>query len=68
MPNDKSFQVARAMSKRKVNILCLYETRWIKEGSRETIVNGSKLWYTYERQMKGMVLVSLLIMNGEKML
>ena len=34
------------MSKCKINILCLQETKWVEEKSREIKVNGSKLWYT----------------------
>ena len=44
--NGKSFEVAQVMSKRKINILCLQETRWAGEKSKEIKVNGSKLWYT----------------------
>ena len=34
------------MSKRKINILYLQETRWAGEKSREIKVDGSKPWYT----------------------
>ena len=34
------------MSKRKINILCLQEIKWVREKSTEIKVNGSKLWYT----------------------
>ena len=34
------------MSKRKINILCLQETRQVGEKSREIKFSGSKLWYT----------------------
>ena len=42
--NNKSWEVVGVMNDRKINILCLQETKWSGEKSRE--INGFKLWYT----------------------
>ena len=41
---DKSWEVMRVMRDRKINILCLQETKWVGEKARD--IGGYKLWYT----------------------
>ena len=41
---DKSWEVVGVMRDRKVNILCLQETKWVRVKARD--IGGYKLWYT----------------------
>ena len=41
---SKSIELAKILQKRKINIACLQETRWV--GSRAKNVDGYKLWYS----------------------
>ena len=47
------------MRDRKINILCLQETKWLGEGSQE--INGCKLWYT--RKVNGRKGVGIIANN-----
>ena len=41
---DKSWEVVGVMRDRKINILCLQETKWV--GAKARDIGGYKLWYT----------------------
>ncbi|XP_021750528.1 craniofacial development protein 2-like [Chenopodium quinoa] len=43
----KSTEVVEVMNRRRVNIMCLQETRWIGEGARGLIL-GYKAWYVVQ--------------------
>ena len=40
----KAWEVIGVMRDRKINILCLQETKWVGEKSKD--IDGYKLWYT----------------------
>ena len=40
----KSWEVIEVMRDRKINILCLQETKWVEEKAKD--IGGYKLWYT----------------------
>ncbi|XP_021747807.1 craniofacial development protein 2-like [Chenopodium quinoa] len=40
----KSAEVVEVMKRRRVNIMCLQETRWTREGARGLVL-GYKVWY-----------------------
>ncbi|XP_071723796.1 potassium channel AKT1-like [Rutidosis leptorrhynchoides] len=42
----KSLEIAEAMERRKVHILCLQETKWTGQKSRMLGKSGHKLWYS----------------------
>ncbi|KAK9135506.1 hypothetical protein Syun_014836 [Stephania yunnanensis] len=42
----KSIELVDTMIRRRVNIACLQETKWVGEKSREIGITGFKLWYT----------------------
>ena len=41
---DKSWEVVGVMRDRKINVLCLQETKWV--GAKANDIGGYKLWYT----------------------
>ncbi|XP_070004428.1 uncharacterized protein [Nicotiana sylvestris] len=41
---SKSIELAKILQKRKINIVCVQDTRWV--GSRAKNVDGYKLWYS----------------------
>ncbi|XP_070033046.1 uncharacterized protein [Nicotiana tomentosiformis] len=49
----KSIEFAKILRKRRVNIACVRETRWV--GSRARIVDNYKLWYSGVRKGKNRV-------------
>lgn len=42
----KSMEVVDTMVRRKINFMCLQETKWVGEKARELDTTGFKLWYT----------------------
>ena len=40
----KAWEIIGVMRDRKINILCLQETKWVGEKAKD--INGYKLWYT----------------------
>ena len=42
----KSMEVVDTMTRRKINIMCLQETKWVGAKARELDASGFKLWYT----------------------
>ena len=42
----KSMEVVDTMTRRKINIMCLQETKWVGAKARELDTSGFKLWYT----------------------
>ena len=43
---EKSMEVVDTMTRRKINIMCLQETKWVGAKARELDTSGFKLWYT----------------------
>ena len=43
---DKTWEVIGVMRDRKINILCVQESKWVGEKTKD--INGYKLWYTGE--------------------
>ena len=41
---SKSIELVQALHRRKVNITCIQETKWV--GAKAPEINGYKLWYT----------------------
>lgn len=41
---EKSLELVEILRKRKINIACLQETKWV--GSKARVVDGYKLWYS----------------------
>ena len=41
----KLFELVDTMIRRKINVLCLQETKWVGEKAREIKKSGFKLWY-----------------------
>ena len=39
-------EIIDTMIRRRINIMCLQETQWVGEQSREIEHSGYKLWYT----------------------
>lgn len=39
-------EIVDTMIRRRINIMCLQETQWVGEQSREIEHTGYKLWYT----------------------
>jgi exonuclease III len=39
-------EIVDAMIRRRVNILCVQETKWKRQNTKEVEDNGFKLWYT----------------------
>ncbi|KAL4359122.1 hypothetical protein AHAS_Ahas08G0045800 [Arachis hypogaea] len=39
-------EVVETMIRRKINIMCLQETKWVGAKARELDTSGFKLWYT----------------------
>ncbi|XP_070029241.1 uncharacterized protein [Nicotiana sylvestris] len=54
---SKSIELAKILQKRKINIACVQETRWV--GSRAKDADGYKLWYS--RVQRGKNGVSILV-------
>jgi exonuclease III len=48
----KSMELVDVMLRRKINILCLQETKWVGEKSRLIEDSGFKLWYTGKDRRK----------------
>ena len=42
----KTMELVEVMLRRKINIICLQETKWVGEKSREIEKTGFKLWYS----------------------
>ncbi|KAG5612532.1 hypothetical protein H5410_023813 [Solanum commersonii] len=40
----KSIELVKILKKRKINIVCVHETRWV--GAKARVVDGFKLWYS----------------------
>ncbi|KAK9127965.1 hypothetical protein Syun_016762 [Stephania yunnanensis] len=54
----KSIELVDTMIRRRVNIACLQETKWVGEKSREIGSTGFKLWYTgIDRKCNGVGIV-----------
>ncbi|XP_070012898.1 uncharacterized protein [Nicotiana sylvestris] len=56
---SKYIELAKILQKRKINIACVQETRWV--GSRAKDVDGYKLWYS--RVLRGKNGVGILVDN-----
>ncbi|XP_070052853.1 uncharacterized protein [Nicotiana tomentosiformis] len=46
----KSIELVKILQKRRVNVACVQETRWVRSRARDT--NGYKLWYSGVRKGK----------------
>ena len=44
----KSMEVVDTMTRRRINFMCLQETKWVGKKARELDSSGFKLWYTGE--------------------
>jgi len=44
----KSMEVVDIMSRRRINFMCLQETKWVGKKAKELDSSGFKLWYTGE--------------------
>ena len=42
----KSMEIVDVMVRRKINFMCLQETKWTSEKAKELDNSGFKLWYT----------------------
>jgi len=41
---NKSIELVKSLHKRRINIACVKETKWV--GAKVRVVDGYKLWYT----------------------
>jgi len=44
----KSMEVVDKMTRRRINFMCLQETKWVGKKAKELDSSGFKLWYTSE--------------------
>jgi len=44
----KSMEVVDTMMRRRINFMCLQETKWVGKKAKELDSSGFKLWYTHE--------------------
>ena len=48
----KSMEIVDVMIRRKINVMCLQETKWIGDKARELDTSGFKLWYAGKSKTK----------------
>jgi len=51
----KSMEVVDTMTRRRINFMCLRETKWVGKKAKELDSSGFKLWYTGEARSRNRV-------------